>query len=343
MRLFLSLVLICAWSPVLIGDAAAQSREERESLPIADRPVEPITILDAREVTPPEGHQVRAPQAAPNVVAVLIDDMGFGHSSAFSGPVQMPTAERMARNGLKYNRFHTTALCSPTRVALLTGRNHHVNNAGAIMELATGFPGNTGIRPRSVAPVAEMLRQNGYSTAAFGKYHETPPWEVSPSGPFDRWPTHSGFDKFYGFIGGETNQWDPAIYDGVTRVEYPRRPDYHFTTDMTDQAVRWIKAQQSLTPERPFFVYFAPGATHAPHHVPRSFIEKYRGKFNQGWDRLREEKFARQKELGVVPANARLTPRPPEIKAWDDHTEVQKQLFSRQMETFAAFGQHTDA
>jgi arylsulfatase len=210
------------------------------------------------------------------------------------------------------------------------------------MELATAFPGNTGVRPNSVAPLAETLRLNGYSTAAFGKYHETPPWEASVSGAFDRWPTRSGFDKFYGFIGGETNQWAPAIYDGVTRVEVPRDPSYHFTTDMTNQAIAWARFQQALTPDKPFFMYFAPGATHAPHHVPREWIAKYKGQFDQGWDKLREETLARQLRLGVVPAGTKLTARPPEIPGWDGLTADQKRLLARQMETFAGFGEHTD-
>jgi arylsulfatase A-like enzyme len=255
----------------------------------------------------------------------------------------MPTLERLAGQGLKYNRFHTAALCSPTRTALLTGQNHPANNAGAIMELATAFEGNTGIRPKSIATLAEILRQNGYSTAAFGKYHETPPWEVSVSGAYDRWPTGSGFDKFYGFIGGETNQWAPAIFDGVTRVEYKQSPDYHFTVDMTNQAINWINAQKSMTPQKPFYVYYAPGATHAPHHVPKNWIAKYKGQFSGGWDKLREETFARQKQLGVIPADTKLTTRPVEIPAWDSMNADQKRLFERQMETFAGFAEHTDA
>jgi arylsulfatase len=254
----------------------------------------------------------------------------------------MPTAERMAASGLRFNRFHTTALCSPTRTALLTGRNHHINNAGAIMELATAFPGNTGIRPQSVAPLAEILRLNGYSTAAFGKYHETPPWEVSVSGPYDRWPTRSGFDKFYGFIGGETNQWFPAIYDGVTRVEAPHTPGYHFTTDMTDHAIAWARFQHAMTPDKPFYMYFATGATHAPHHAPAEYARKYRGQFDQGWDKLREETLARQIDMGVVPKGTKLTPRPAEIPAWDSLDADRKRLFARQMEVFAGFGEHTD-
>ncbi len=315
---------------------------DRTVLPVAEPPVVSITEVDARKATPPARFEVKAPDGAPNVVIVLIDDIGFGHSSAFGGPIRMPTLEKLASRGLRYNRFHTTALCSPTRTALLTGRNHHVNNAGAIMELATAFPGNTGVRPNSVAPMAEILRLNGYSTAAFGKYHETAPWEASVSGPYDRWPTRSGFDKFYGFIGGETNQWAPAIYDGVARVEPPHDPNYHFTTDMTNQAMAWVRFQQALTPEKPFYMYFATGATHAPHHVPKEGIAKYKGEFDRGWDKLREETLARQLEKGIVPAGTKLTARPAEIPAWDSLSADQKRLFARQMETFAGFAEHTD-
>jgi arylsulfatase A-like enzyme len=324
------------------GNAVADGTLDRSVLPIHEPGVTTIKELDARDAKAPPRFEVRAPEGAPNVVIVLIDDIGFGASSSFGGPIRMPTLEKMAGRGLRYNRFHTTALCSPTRVALLTGRNHHVNNAGAIMELATGFPGNTGIRPGSVTPLAQILRLNGFSTAAFGKYHETPPWEVSTSGPFDRWPTGSGFDKFYGFIGGETNQWAPAIFDGVTRVEHDMSPTYHFTTDMTNQAIKWVSAQHSLTPDKPFYLYFATGATHAPHHVPREWVAKYKGEFAGGWDKLREATFARQKAMGVIPAGTRLTPRPKEIPAWDDMSADQKRLFERQMETFAGFAEHTD-
>jgi len=315
---------------------------DRTVLPIHEPTPAPITELDARNSKAPPRFEVKAPQGAPNVVIVLIDDIGFGHSSAFGGPIHMPTLDRLAAGGLRYNRFHTTALCSPTRMALLTGHNHHANNAGAIMELATAFPGNTGVRPSTITPLAEILRLNGYSTAAFGKYHETAPWEVSVSGPFDRWPTRSGFDKFYGFIGGETNQWAPAIYDGTIRIEPPHRPGYHFTTDMTDQAIKWVSAQHTLTPEKPFFMYFATGATHAPHQVPKEWIAKYKGQFADGWDKLRERTFARQKQMGVIPADAKLTPRPKEIPAWDGMSAAQKRLFERQMETFAGFAEQTD-
>jgi arylsulfatase A-like enzyme len=322
--------------------APGSGQPDRSVLPIAEPAPVSITEMDARNATAPPRFEVKAPQGAPNVVIVLIDDIGFGASAAFGGPIHMPTLDRVAAGGLKFNRFHTTALCSPTRVALLTGRNHHVNNAGAIMELATGFPGNTGVRPLSVTPLAEILRLNGYSTAAFGKYHETAPWEVSVSGPYDRWPTRSGFDKFYGFIGGETNQWAPAIYDGVVRVEHERSKDYHFTTDMTNQAIGWARFQKAMTPEKPFYMYYAPGATHAPHHVPAEFAARYKGKFDMGWDRLREETLARQLKLGVVPTGTRLTARPAEIPAWDSLKPDEQRLVTRQMEVYAGFAEHTD-
>jgi arylsulfatase len=323
--------------------AAPRAQElDRTVLPVPEPQPKTFTELDARDAKAPARFDVTAPKGAPNVVVVLLDDIGFGQSSAFGGPARMATLDKLAGQGIRYNNFHTTALCSPTRTALLTGRNHHVNNAGAIMELATAFPGNTGIRPASVAPLAEMMRLNGYSTAAFGKYHETPPWEVSVSGPFDRWPTHSGFDKFYGFIGGETNQWAPAVYDGTVRVETPHDPNYHFTVDMTNQAIAWMQAQHSLTPARPFFVYFATGALHAPHHAPKEYIDRYKGQFDQGWDKLREETFARQKKMGIIPPKAELTRRPDAIPSWDSQTADQKKLEARQMETFAGFCEHTD-
>ncbi|MGD0653190.1 MAG: arylsulfatase [Thermoguttaceae bacterium] len=315
---------------------------DRTVLPIPEPKYAPITTLDARNAKAPPRFEVKAPTKAPNVLIVLIDDMGFGQSSAFGGPIHMPTLERMAKGGLRYNQFHTTALCSPTRAALLTGRNHHVCNMGSITETATAFPGQTGQRPNAVAPLAEMLRLNGYSTAAFGKSHETAAWEVSPSGPTDRWPTRSGFDKFYGFIGGETNQWSPAIYEDMSRIELPKDPNYHFMTDMANQAIKWTRAQKSLTPDRPFFTYFAPGATHAPHHVPKEWIAKYKGKFDQGWDKLREETLARQIKHGVVPAGTKLAPKPEAIKDWDTLSADEKRLFARQMEVFAGYGEYAD-
>jgi arylsulfatase A-like enzyme len=334
--------LLCLASLAMVAVPARSQDIDRTVLPVPEPKPATLNILDAREAKAPPRFAVTAPKGAPNVVIVLLDDIGFGQSSAFGGPARMATLDKLASEGLRYNNFHTTALCSPTRTALLTGRNHHVNNAGAIMELATGFPGNTGIRPASVAPLAEMMRLNGYSTAAFGKYHETPPWEVSVSGPYDRWPTHSGFDRFYGFIGGETNQWAPAVYDGTVRVETPVDPNYHFTVDMTNQAIQWMQAQHSLTPDKPFFVYFATGALHAPHHAPKEYIDRYKGQFDMGWDKLREETFARQKKMGIIPKSAELTKRPKEIPSWDSQTADQKKLEERQMETFAGFCEHTD-
>ena len=250
----------------------------------------------------------------------MIDDAGFGSSSAFGGPCATPTAERLAAGGLKFNRFHTTALCSPTRQALLTGRNHHSVGMGGITEIATSRPGTAPCVRSTRAPLAEILQLNGFSTAQFGKCHEVPVWETSPMGPFRQWPTGSGFEYFYGFIGGETNQWYPALYEGTTPVEPPKTPEegYHLTDDLTDKAIAWVRQQKSLMPDKPFFMYFAPGATHAPHHVPKEWADKYRGRFDQGWDALREETLARQKELGVVPPDAELTARHADIPAWDD-------------------------
>jgi arylsulfatase A-like enzyme len=322
---------------------AARGEIDRRVLPIPDPAYPASKELDASRATAPARFEVKAPAQAPNVVVVLLDDFGFGQSSTFGGGIEMPNLDRLAASGLRYTNFHVAALCSPTRVALMTGRNHHSANAGAVMDIATAFPGNTGSRPNSITPLAEILRLNGYSTAAFGKYHETAPWEVSPSGPTDRWPTRSGFDKFYGFIGGETNQWAPTLYDGVTRIEAPHDPNYHFTTDMTNQAIAWVRQQQGLTPNRPFFVYFAPGATHAPHHVPASYIKKYASRFDRGWDAYREETLARQKKLGVVPPDTKLAPKPAAIKDWDALTADERRLFAHQMEVFAGFGEQTDA
>jgi arylsulfatase len=328
---------------------AAESTPARVVNP-TDRTVLPIQVpkrpvykeLDVRNVKLPFPFEIKAPAGAPNVVIVLIDDLGFGATSAFGGPIATPTLDGLAQNGLRYNNFHTTALCSPTRAALKSGRNHHTVNMGFITEMATGFPGNTGQIPNATASLAEMLRLNGYSTAAFGKWHETAAWEASVSGPFDRWPTRQGFDKFYGFIGGETNQWAPYLYDGDAQVELPKDPNYHFMTDMTDKAVAWIKYQKALTPDKPVFVYFAPGATHAPHHVPKEWIARWKGKFDRGWDKLREETLARQIQMGIVPPGTKLAPKPQAIKDWDKLSADEKRLFIRQVEVFAAYLDYTD-
>ncbi len=321
---------------------------ERQVLPIPDRKHIGLTTYDAKDpdtsFAPIE--PLRPPAGAPNVLVVLLDDVGFGAASAFGGPCATPTAERLAANGLKYNRFHTTALCSPTRMALLTGRNHHSVGFGNIANFATRAPGYTAVRPKAAAMVSETLKLNGYSTAQFGKCHEVPPWETSPQGPFGAWPTGGGgFEYFYGFVAGMSNQWHPpAVFEGTTLVE-PRQPpegDYHFTEDMTDKAIAWVRQQQALMPDKPFFMYYAPGATHAPHHVPAEWADRYKGRFDQGWDVLREETLERQKALGVVPADAELSARHAEIPAWEEMPTELRPFLVRQMELYAGFFEHTD-
>src|SRR5438093_6044832 len=328
--------------------ASVPDNSSREQLPVPDRAHEGELPLDSKDpgATFPPIEPLRPPDGAPNVLIVLLDDVGFGASSAFGGPCNTPTAERLAGQGLKYNRFHTTALCAPTRQALLTGRNHHTVGMGVITELATSAPGYSSIRPNTCAPLAQTLLLNGYSTAQFGKCHEVPVWQTSQMGPFDAWPTGGGgFEYFYGFIGGETNQYYPAIYEGTAPVEPEKTPEegYHFTEDMTDGAITWVRQQKSLMPDKPFFMYYAPGATHAPHHVPREWSDTYKGKFDQGWDKLREETLARQKRLGVVPPETKLAPKPEAIKDWAALSPDEKKLFARQMEVFAGFGEYADA
>ncbi len=323
-----------------------RDRLQREILPIPDIPHVGLTTYDAKDPDTkyPPIEPLRPPTGAPNVLIVLLDDVGFGASSAFGGPVHTPTAERLAADGLKYNRFHTTAVCAATRQAMLTGRNHHTVGMGGITEMATSAPGNCAVRPKNCAPLPETLRLNGYSTAQFGKCHEVPPWETSPLGPFDHWPTGSGFEHFYGFIGAECNQYYPGLIEGTSRVEPDKLPEegYHLTEALADRAITWVRQQKALMPDKPFFVYFAPGATHAPHHVPKEWSAKYKGKFDQGWDKLREATFARQKELGVIPADCELTRRHPEIPAWDEIADELKPILARQMEIYAGFLEHTD-
>jgi arylsulfatase len=320
---------------------------QRQILPIPDQPHVGLTTYDARD---PDTHyppirDLRPPAGAPNVLVILLDDVGFGASSTFGGPCHTPNIDKLAAGGLRYNRFHTTALCSPTRQALLTGRNHHSVGMGGITEIATAAPGYNSILPNTCAPLARTLKLNGYSTAQFGKCHEVPVWQTSPMGPFDAWPTGGGgFEYFYGFIGGETNQWYPALYEGTTPVEPQKTPEqgYHLSEDLTTKAIQWIRQQKALMADKPFFTYFAPGATHAPHHVPREWADKYKGRFDQGWDRLREETFARQKQLGVIPADCQLTGRHTDIPAWDTITAEMKPILTRQMEVYAGFLEHTD-
>lgn len=315
---------------------------DRTSLPVAEPQWPASSEMDFRKVKMPPRFKVEAPAGAPNVLLIMIDDLGFGATQTFGGPLATPTLDRLAKGGLRYNNFHTTALCTPTRAALKSGRNHHTSNMGTIVEAATGFPGSTGEIPNRVAPVTEMLRLNGYSTAAFGKWHETPVWEMSVSGPFHRWPTRQGFDRFYGFLGGETNHWSPTVFDGTRLVAPPDDPDYHFMADMADKAIDWIRFQQAMTPDKPFFVYFAPGAVHAPHHVSKEWIARWKGKFDHGWDKVREQTLARQIETGIVPEGTALARKPRAIPDWNTLSADEKRLFARQAEVFAAFVEFTD-
>ena len=329
------------------GSAPEQPPVRRDILPIPDVPHIGLTTFDAKDpdTSYPPIRDVRPPEGAPNVLVILIDDVGYGATSAFGGPCQTPNFEKLASGGLKYTRFHTTALCSPTRQALLTGRNHHSVGMGGITEIATAAPGYSSVLSNTKAPLAVTLKLNGYSTAQFGKCHEVPVWQTSPAGPFTAWPTGGGgFEYFYGFIGGENNQWDPALYEGTTPIEPPKTPaeGYHLTEDLTDKAISWVRQQKALMGDKPFFMYFAPGATHAPHHVPPEWIDKYKGKFAHGWDRQREITFERQKELGVIAPDAVLTPRHAEIPAWDDMDPQLKPALEREMEVYAAFLEHTD-
>jgi arylsulfatase A-like enzyme len=319
----------------------------RHVLPIPDLPLVGLTTYDAKDPDTkyPPIRELRPPEGASNVLVILLDDVGFGASSAFGGPCQTPNFDKLAATGLKYNRFHTTALCSPTRQALLTGRNHHSAGMGAITEMATSAPGQCSFMSNTISPIARTLKLNGYSTSQFGKCHEVPVWQTSPMGPFDAWPTGGGgFEYFYGFIGGETNQWYPALYEGTTPTEPEKTPEegYHFTEDLVTKAIKWIRQQKVLMPDKPFFTYFAPGATHAPHHVPSGWANKYKGKFDQGWDKVREETFARQKKLGVIPPDCQLTERSAGIPAWDTISAAMKPVLARQMEVYAGFLEHTD-
>jgi arylsulfatase len=299
------------------------------------------------ESTPDYPKPVKAPDSAPNVLLILTDDTGFGHAATFGGAAATPTLDRLAKNGLRYNRFCTTALCSPTRAALLTGRNHHSTSTGVIIEMGTGYPGYTGIVPNTTTGFPEVLRMNGYATAAFGKWHNTPSTEISPAGPFDRWPTGStwGFEYFYGFMNGETHQYYPVLYRNTAPIQAPRTPEqgYHLTEDIADQAIGWMNSVNATDPHKPWFAYFSTGGIHAPHHAPKSYRDKYKGRFDAGWDKYREETFARQKELGVIPANAKLTPRPKEIPAWDEQSAEAKKVYAHLMENYTGFLEHTDA
>jgi len=286
----------------------------------------------------------KAPEEAPNVIIVLLDDVGFGQTGTFGGPIPTPALDELAEEGISYTRFHTTGICSPTRAAMLTGRNHHQVGFGTISELSTGYPGYHSILDKKAATVAEVLKQNGYGTAVWGKWHNTPDWETSPVGPFDRWPVGLGFEYFYGFQGGETSQWEPQLIRNTLSVEPPKTPEegYHLTEDLTEDAIRWMRQQKSVSPEKPYFMYFSTGAAHAPLHVSEEWIEKFKGQFDDGWDAMRVKTFERQKAMGIIPENTVLTERPDAIPSWDEQTDEAKKLYARQMEVFAGFLAHTD-
>lgn len=308
----------------------------QDVLPQPEPPFQGEIGRTAKDSKPDFPKPLEAPKGAPNVLLIMTDDVGWGASSTFGGPIPTPTYDKLAKTGLRYNQFHTTALCSPTRAALITGRNHHSANTGVITEMATGYPGYNSLMSKSCGTIGETLRQSGYNTSWFGKNHNVPDWQSSQVGPFDLWPTSLGFEYFYGFIGGDTDQWHPAIYDGTKPVEAPNDPNYHFDADMADHAIAWIHQQQSLAPEKPFLAYYTPGLCHAPHQAPKEWIAKFKGQFDQGWDKVREETLARQIAQGVVPAGTKLTARPKEIPAWDSLTANQKKLYAHMMEVYAA-------
>ncbi len=322
----------------------AASLSNSQVLPKPDSQFQGKIDITAAKSIPYWPTPVTAPNGAPNIIIVLLDDVGFSATSTFGGAAPTPGLDQLAAGGLRYNRFHVTPMCAPTRAALLSGRNAHQVGFGRIPELAAGYPGYNSIWPKNSASLAQILKLNGYSTAAFGKWHNTPIWEVNPSGPFDRWPTGLGFEYFYGFIGYGTSQWEPNLYRNVDAVSPPTRPDegYHLTTDLVNDAIKWLQRHDAVAASKPFFLYFAAGATHSPFQAPKAWVDKFRGKFDQGWDKLRDETFKRQKELGVIPKNAELTPRPEELVAWDSLSNAQKKLMARQMEVYAGLITHTD-
>lgn len=315
-----------------------------EVLPIPGPVYEPTTEVDYRNVKPPPRFRVRPPEGAPNIVIVLMDQLSFSDAATLGGVIRTPTLDRLAANGLTYPNFHVNALCSPTRMSLLTGRNQHQCSAATVVDTSTGYPGDTGIRPDSCATVGEILRRWGYVTSYFGKCHEVPPYEVSVSGPFDRWPAHSGWDKFYGYLAGEQSSLHPNLIDGVTHIGTPKDPEYHFNVDMTDQAIAWVKATRSLTPERPFLMYYSSSAGHPPHTPPKSWLEKglYKGQFDEGWDVLREQTLERQLEKGIVPPGTKLADNPEYITRWDKLSGDAKTVYARQMEVYATLVESAD-
>jgi arylsulfatase A-like enzyme len=329
---------------ILIAVLASMPAMAQEILPKPPTPFAGTIDASRQKSHPAWPGEVTAPAGAPNVVLILLDDVGFGASSAMGGAVPTPALDRLARDGLRYNNFHVNAMCSPTRGALLSGRNNHEVGFGPITESAAGYPGYNSVWPRSAASIAEVLKDNGYSTAAFGKWHNTPTWEVNATGPFDRWPTSLGFDYYYGFMSAATSQWEPSLYRDTVAVEPPATPaqGYNLNHDLANDAIHWLHQHDAIAPERPFFLYYATGATHQPHQVPQNWIDKFRGKFDTGWDSLRAGVIAGEKKAGTVPANADTTPRPAELPAWDSLSADAKKLYAHQMEVYAGFLAQTD-
>lgn len=315
-----------------------------EVLPMDAPKYPPITELDYRNVKPPPRFEVKPPKGAPNVIIVLMDQLAYADPETFGGQIKTPTLNKLAKGGLTFANFHVNALCSPSRMALLTGRNSHQCSVGAVVDASTGYPGDTGRRPESCATIAEILRRWGYVTSYFGKCHEVPPYEVSISGPFDRWPVHSGFDKFYGYLAGEQSSLHPNLIDGVTHIGTPRDPSYHFNVDMTDKAIAWMQGTRSLTPDRPFFMYYSQSAGHPPHTPPKNWLEKglYKGAFDEGWDVFREKTLERQKRLGIVLPNTKLAENPEYVKKWNTLSTAEKTVFARQMEVYATLVESAD-
>jgi arylsulfatase A-like enzyme len=330
---------------IVLAEEGAQAGDDidRSVLPITPAPFKGKIGRTAADSTPDFPKGVKAPEGAPNILLILTDDVGFGASSTFGGPIQTPNFQRLADSGLRYNMFHTTALCSPTRAALISGRNHHSVHSGVITEFATGYPGYDSLIPKSAGSVGEVLKENGYNTSWFGKMHNVPDWMSSQAGPFDLWPVGLGFEYFYGFIGGDSDQWHPALYENTRPIEpYLGQPDYIFDRDMANKAIAWMQMQHALAPDKPWLLYYATGTAHAPHHAPKEWIDKYKGQFDQGWDKVREETLARQIKLGVVPPNTLLTKRPEQIPAWDSLSEDQKRLYARMMEVYAGALSYAD-
>lgn len=340
MKKFITLFTVCLAS-IFLGAAAQVSAQDTLPFP------EPVSASKAGKTLAESKHQWRKaeshlPADAPNIVIFMTDDAGFANPSTFGGPIQMPTLDRLAKTGISYNAFHTTAMCSPTRAALLTGRNQHRVGAGQIAELASDWDGYVGKIPKSTATFARVLSDYGYNTAAFGKWHNTPVTDISRLGPFDRYPTGMGFDYFYGFLAGETSQYEPALFENTNPIEAPHTPGYHLTEDLAEKAIQWVRTSKTLNPDKPFFVYFTPGAVHGPFHVFKEWADKYDGKFDEGWEALRTMTFEKQKELGWIPEDSKLNPLPESMQKWNDIPKSQREFQTRLMEIYSGFLEHTD-